>query len=98
MQNQQHQGRRSPDGKDNEAFLLAEERKASVVVHNNNNNNTINSTKLGTDISTEIFSNASNDNGKINVQVTVLVGEFDLNSFVFFRYSVRFFFSLDPFS
>lgn len=31
--------------------------------------------KIGNDISTEIFS-ASNDNGKINVQVTVLVGEF----------------------
>lgn len=30
--------------------------------------------KIGNDISTEIFS-ASNDNGKINVQVTVLVGE-----------------------
>lgn len=31
--------------------------------------------KIGNDISTEIFS-TSNDNGKINVQVTVLVGEF----------------------
>lgn len=37
-----------------------------------NNNNP---QKIGNDISTEIFS-ASNENGKINVQVTVLVGEF----------------------
>lgn len=34
--------------------------------------------RIGNDISTEIFS-ASNDNGKINVQVTVLVGEFFLS-------------------
>lgn len=57
--------RRSPDGKDNEAYLLEDKKMA-----NNNNPQ-----KIGNDISTEIFS-ASNENGKINVQVTVLVGEF----------------------
>lgn len=85
--------RRSPDGKDNEAFSHGEGRKlsaggsgqssAGVTLNNNHNNNNNNnthlerSTKLGNDISTEIFS-TSNENGKINVQVTVLVGEFIL--------------------
>lgn len=47
--------------------------------------------RIGNDISTEIFS-ASNDNGKINVQVTVLVGEFFL-SFPFSSVSRDDFFS-----
>lgn len=64
--------RRSPDGKDNEAYLLEDKKMA-----NNNNPQ-----KIGNDISTEIFS-ASNENGKINVQVTVLVGEFYLFYFLF---------------
>lgn len=70
--------RRSPEGKDNEAFHIEQDKKiisannaAAVAAAVNNNN----SQKMGNDISTEIFS-ASNENGKINVQVTVLVGEF----------------------
>lgn len=43
----------------------------------------------GHDISTEIFS-ASNDNGKINVQVTVLVGEFIIISVEFSQFIVSF--------
>lgn len=72
--------RRSPEGKDNEAFHVEQDKKliaataAATAVNNNN------SQKMGNDISTEIFS-ASNENGKINVQVTVLVGEFLINNF-----------------
>lgn len=55
-----------------------------MLAANNNNPQ-----KLGNDISTEIFS-ASNDNGKINVQVTVLVGEF-YNLFFFFVLFMIFF-------
>lgn len=86
--------RRSPDGTDNDAYLLAEEQLKPANHHhngggggsggaggnhNNNNNNSTSATaaigKMGNDnISAEIFS-TSNDNGKINVQVTVLVGE-----------------------
>ncbi|KAG4066558.1 hypothetical protein HA402_007194 [Bradysia odoriphaga] len=61
--------RRSPDGKDNEAYLLEDKKMA-----NNNNPQ-----KIGNDISTEIFS-ASNENGKINVQVTVLVDTHNLDN------------------
>lgn len=61
----------SPEGKDSESVLLAEKDKTQQLATVNNNN----SQKLGNEISTEFFS-ASNDNGQINVQVTVLVGEF----------------------
>lgn len=61
----------SPEGKDSESVLLAEKDKIQQLATVNNNN----SQKLGNEISTEFFS-ASNDNGQINVQVTVLVGEF----------------------
>lgn len=63
--------RYSPEGKDSESVLLAEKNKNQQLATVNNNN----SQKLGNEISTEFFS-ASNDNGQINVQVTVLVGEF----------------------
>lgn len=44
------------------------------AINHNNNSTTAGHKKFGNDISTEIFS-ASNENGKINVQVTVLVGK-----------------------
>lgn len=44
------------------------------AINHNNNSTSTGHKKFGNDISTEIFS-ASNDNGKINVQVTVLVGK-----------------------
>lgn len=72
---------------------------AATAVNNNN------SQKMGNDISTEIFS-ASNENGKINVQVTVLVGEFLINNYwlrlllhalsVWSFFSVMFFFVPNP--
>lgn len=61
----------SPDGKDSESVMLGDKDKSQQLATVNNNN----SQKLGNEISTEFFS-ASNDNGQINVQVTVLVGEF----------------------
>lgn len=90
--------RRSPDGTDNDAYLLAEEQLKPTSAHNGGNNNHINNNnntsatasvgKMGNDnISAEIFS-TSNDNGKINVQVTVLVGE---SVFCLYRfYGLRF--------
>lgn len=44
------------------------------AINHNNNSTSAGHKKFGNDISTEIFS-ASNENGKINVQVTVLVGK-----------------------
>lgn len=94
--------RKSPEGKDSETFVVEDK---SLLVHNANslsshNNNGVATSgnvasatlpahqKIGNDISTEIFS-ASNDNGKINVQVTVLVGEFCFR-FSFYFSSVYF--------
>lgn len=67
------------------------------ISSNGNRNSLTNSTaaghqKIGNDISTEIFS-TSNDNGKINVQVTVLVGEFAFSLFRFLPVSIFVFYS-----
>lgn len=65
--------RKSPEGKDNDT-LRHEDNKLTRSTTNKYRENNGNHPKIGNDISTEIFS-TSNDNGKINVQVTVLVGE-----------------------
>lgn len=65
--------RKSPEGKDNDV-LQHEDNKLTRDTTNKYRENSGNHAKIGNDISTEIFS-TSNDNGKINVQVTVLVGE-----------------------
>lgn len=82
--------RKSPEGKDNDSFRLEDNSKpakeSQQKYHEPNNKLIDQHQRIGNDISTEIFS-ASNDNGKINVQVTVqLVGEFSYHfSFVSFR-------------
>lgn len=58
--------RRSPEGKDNDSFVPEDNNKLST-----NNNGGL---QKNGDISTGIFS-TTNENGKINVQVTVLVGK-----------------------
>lgn len=76
--------RKSPEGKDNDAIRHEDNkltRDAAMQKYRENNGNGNQHPKIGNDISTEIFS-TSNDNGKINVQVTVLVGE-ALFSFIF---------------
>lgn len=83
--------RKSPEGKDNDALLSEGEKTVTggnvppIINHNNNSTNALvaGHKKFGNDISTEIFS-TSNDNGKINVQVTVLVGKpsFHIDSIV----------------
>ncbi|XP_031640408.1 protein phosphatase 1 regulatory subunit 16A isoform X2 [Contarinia nasturtii] len=69
--------RKSPEGKDNDSLRLEDSKpsKESQPNYHDPNNKLIDQQhqRIGNDISTEIFS-ASNDNGKINVQVTVLVG------------------------
>lgn len=80
--------RKSPEGKDNDSNRLEDDKlsKDTQQQKYNDPNNKLNDQhqRIGNDISTEIFS-ASNDNGKINVQVTVLVGEFSYHfSFVSF--------------
>lgn len=84
--------RKSPEGKDNDSFRLEDNKSSAkdshAKYHDPNNKLIDQHQRIGNDISTEIFS-ASNDNGKINVQVTVLVGEFSLSyhfSFVSFRF------------
>lgn len=79
--------RKSPEGKDNDSIRLEDNKLSRDTLQKYHDTNTKlidqqkyrdnsgNQQKIGNDISTEIFS-ASNDNGKINVQVTVLVGEF----------------------
>lgn len=90
--------RKSPEGKDNDSYHIEDTKgrisaNNSLAKHNNNGqvaagSNGINAgqQKIGNDISTEIFS-ASNDNGKINVQVTVLVGEFAITFFFSLSFS-----------
>lgn len=65
--------RKSPEGKDNDALRHEDNKSARNNTKKYRENNG-NHPKIGNDVSTEIFS-TSNDNGKINVQVTVLVGE-----------------------
>lgn len=106
--------RKSPEGKDNDSFRIEDNKlsRDQQKYQDNNKlleqqkyreNNAINAgghPKIGNDISTEIFS-ASNDNGKINVQVTVLVGEFEFDFcsfvFVFCFFICVFIFCLDCF-
>ncbi|XP_055312649.1 protein phosphatase 1 regulatory subunit 16A isoform X2 [Sitodiplosis mosellana] len=70
--------RKSPEGKDNDSFRLEDNKPsakdAQSKYHDPNNKLIDQHQRIGNDISTEIFS-ASNDNGKINVQVTVLVDQ-----------------------
>lgn len=93
--------RRSPEGKDFDSLYADHHMDKARSSHGSNsiksgvsggttvNNN--NSQKMGNDLlSTEIFS-ALNDNGKINVQVTVLVGEFFFYILIFVL-CCRFFF------
>lgn len=92
--------RKSPEGKDNDSLRYEDNKSTKETIqkyHDVTNakaidqqkyreNSNANHQKIGNDISTEIFS-ASNDNGKINVQVTVLVGEFQFQfPFVFFLF------------
>ncbi|CAD7080364.1 unnamed protein product [Hermetia illucens] len=65
--------RRPPEGKDNEEFAISREK---MII---GSNSVTNLHKISNDRSTEIFS-ASKENGKINVQVTVLVDTHNLDS------------------
>lgn len=85
--------RKSPEGKDNDSFRMEDKlggKDASHKYHETANKLIDQHQRIGNDISTEIFS-ASNDNGKINVQVTVLVGEFFLSFPFQFRSALNFF-------
>lgn len=70
--------RRSPEGKDNEMSSLGymQEDSKKMLVNNNALASQRNSAASSADLTaTEIYT-ASNENGKINVQVTVLFGEY----------------------
>ncbi|XP_055620115.1 protein phosphatase 1 regulatory subunit 16A isoform X2 [Toxorhynchites rutilus septentrionalis] len=80
--------RRSPEGKDNDSFMSEGSNGAAKMlnIHNNNiNGNLVSSNSSSNQQSnipnaatatttTEVYSTSNNENGKINVQVTVLVG------------------------
>lgn len=61
--------RRSPEGEDSERYAVESSQKIAM------NNNLQKGGGVSSEMSTGIFQ-ASNENGKINVQVTVLVGKF----------------------
>ncbi|XP_055620116.1 protein phosphatase 1 regulatory subunit 16A isoform X3 [Toxorhynchites rutilus septentrionalis] len=79
--------RRSPEGKDNDSFMSEGSNGAAKMlnIHNNNiNGNLVSSNSSSNQQSnipnaatatttTEVYSTSNNENGKINVQVTVLV-------------------------
>ncbi|XP_055693234.1 protein phosphatase 1 regulatory subunit 16A isoform X3 [Lutzomyia longipalpis] len=69
--------RRSPEGKDNEMSSLGymtEDSTKKMLVNNNALVSQRNSAASSTDLTATEFYTASNENGKINVQVTVLFG------------------------
>lgn len=63
--------RRSPEGEDSERYAVE---KSQTIMMNNNKGGVGGGGGVGSEVSTGIFQ-TSNENGKINVQVTVLVGK-----------------------